>query len=61
MRVCTTTKEPHSLYIGVDVAKFVTPPRTAVLRSRGGVTHSGETRLGETCAVVCKKCILHNR
>jgi len=29
----------------VNVAKFVTPPRTAVLRSRGGVTHSGETRL----------------
>ena len=52
MRVCTTTKEPHSLYIRVvawcrhvNVAKFVTPPRTAVLRSRGGVTHSGETRL----------------
>ena len=45
MRVSTTTKEPHSLYIGVVVAKFVTPPRTAVLKSRGGVTHSGETRL----------------
>ena len=52
MRVCTTTKEPHSLYLGlfawcrhVNVAKFVTPPCTAVLRSRGGVTHSGETRL----------------
>ena len=32
----------------VNVAKFVTSPRTAVLRSRGGVTHSGETRLPQT-------------
>ena len=56
MRVCTTTKEPHSLYIGVawcrhvNVAKFVTPPRTAVLGSRGGVTHSDETRLNLSVA-----------
>ena len=32
---------------------YVTPPRTAVLRSRGGVTHSGETRLGQLPAAVC--------
>ena len=29
----------------VNAAKFVTPPRNAVLRSRDGVTNSGETRL----------------
>ena len=53
MRVCTTTKEPHSLYIGVVCVVQTrkcskVPPRTAVLRSRGGVTHSGETRLTRT-------------